>query len=108
MIEVREYLDPKGRSPYRDWLVRLDVVARARITASVLRIENGNFSQAKRVGEGVSELRIDSGPGYRVYFGRDGGSLVILLGGGTKRLQSADIQTAKTLWAEYKRHKRES
>lgn len=107
MIEVREYLDPRGRSPYRDWLVRLDVVARAQITTSVLRLENGNFSQSKSIGAGVSELRLDFGPGYRVYFGGDGETLIILLGGGTKKRQNSDIEAAKSLWLEYKRRKRE-
>lgn len=70
MIELREYVDARGRSPYRDWLVNLDAVTIARVIASVLRMEGGNFSAAKPLGEGVSELRLDFGPGYRVYFGR--------------------------------------
>lgn len=70
-------------------------------------MESGNFSAAKGVGAGVSELRLDFGPGYRVYFGRDGERLVILLAGGTKRRQQADIEAARVLWAEYKRRKRE-
>ncbi|MGA2807041.1 MAG: type II toxin-antitoxin system RelE/ParE family toxin [Terracidiphilus sp.] len=107
VIEVREYVDAKGRSPYRDWLVKLDSGAIARIIAAVLRMESGNFSAAKGVGAGVSELRLDFGPGYRVYFGRDGERLVILLAGGTKRRQQADIEAARVLWAEYKRRKRE-
>ncbi len=107
MIEVREYVTAKGRSPYRDWLVKLDPAAVARVIAAVLRMESGNFSAAKGVGAGVSELRLDFGPGYRVYFGRDGERLVILLAGGTKRRQQADIEAAHALWAEYKRRKRE-
>ena len=70
-------------------------------------MESGNFSAAKGVGAGVSELRLDFGPGYRVYFGRDGERLVVLLAGGTKRRQQADIEAARVLWAEYKRRKRE-
>jgi putative addiction module killer protein len=70
-------------------------------------MEHGNFSAAKAVGSGVSEVRLDFGPGYRVYFGKDGERLVILLGGGTKRRQQADIDEAHTLWAEYKNRKRE-
>ncbi len=70
-------------------------------------MEQGNLSTAKAVGTGVSELRLDFGPGYRVYFAKDGETLVILLGGGTKRRQQADIATAHALWAEYKRRKRE-
>jgi putative addiction module killer protein len=107
MIEVREYVDAKGRSPYRDWLVKLDAATIARVIAAVLRMEGGNFSAAKSVGTGVSELRLDFGPGYRVYFGKDGERLVILLAGGTKKRQQADIESAHTLWAEYKKRKRE-
>jgi putative addiction module killer protein len=107
MIEVREYVDAKGRSPYRDWLIKLDAATIARVIAAVLRMEGGNFSNAKTVGVGVSELRLDFGAGYRVYFGKDGKRLVILLAGGSKKRQQADIEAAHTLWAEYKRRKRE-
>lgn len=107
MVEVREYVDARGRVPYRDWVVKLDAGTRARIITAVLRVENGNFSAAKSVGSGVSELRLDFGPGYRVYFGKDGERLVILLGGGSKRRQQADIAEAHTLWAEYKKRKKE-
>jgi putative addiction module killer protein len=108
MIEVREYVDARGHTPYRDWIVQLDTTARVRIITAVLRMEQGNFAAAKSVGSGVSELRLDFGPGYRVYFAKDGEQLVILLGGGSKRRQQADIQTAHALWAEYKKRKRES
>jgi len=79
MVEVREYIDTLGKNLYRDWLVSLDAATRARIIAAVLRMESGNFSAAKSVGSGVSEMRLDFGPGYRVYFGMDGDELVILL-----------------------------
>jgi putative addiction module killer protein len=69
-------------------------------------VERGSFAAAKPVGAGVSELRLDFGPGYRIYFGRDGETLVILLGGGTKKRQQTDIVTAQALWQEYKRTKR--
>jgi putative addiction module killer protein len=107
MIEVREYVNAKGRSPYRDWLVRLDEAMIARILASVLRLESGNFSAARSVGAGVSGLRLDFGPGYRVYFGKDREQMVILLAGGAKKRQQADIEAARALWVEYKRRKRE-
>ena len=107
MIEVREYVDARGRTPYRDWIVTLDAGTRARIITSVLRMEAGNFSTAKSAGSGVSELRLDFGPGYRVYFGKDGERLVLLLGGGTKKRQQADIEAAHGLWSEYKKRKRE-
>jgi putative addiction module killer protein len=107
MVEVREYVDAQGRIPYRDWVVMLDAATRARVIAAVLRMEVGNFSAAKSAGSGVSELRLDFGPGYRVYFGKDGDQLVILLGGGTKKRQQADIDAAHGLWTEYKKRKRE-
>jgi putative addiction module killer protein len=74
---------------------------------SLDRLERGNFSTVKSAGAGVQESRLDFGPGYRVYFGKDGERLVILLGGGTKRRQQADIASAHTLWQEYKVRKRE-
>lgn len=107
MIEVRDYIDAKGHIPFRDWITQLDSVSRVRILTAVLRMERGNFSSAKTVGSGVSEMRLDFGPGYRIYFARDGETLVILLGGGTKRRQQTDIAQAYALWAEYKRRKRE-
>jgi putative addiction module killer protein len=67
----------------------------------------GNLSNTKGVGSGVMECRIDFGPGYRVYFGRDGEVLIILLGGGTKQRQQQDIATAQARWADYKRRKTE-
>jgi len=87
--------------------MKLDAATRVRVITAVLRMEQGNFSVAKAVGAGVSELRMDFGPGYRVYFGRDGERLVILLGGGTKKRQQADIDMAHLLWAEYKKRKPE-
>src|ERR1700675_2475248 len=107
MIEVREYVDAQGRTPYRDWFVKLDTGTRVRVITAVLRMEHGNFSLAKSVGSGVSEMRLDFGPGYRGYFGKDGDRLVILLGGGSKKRQQKDIEVAHALWAEYKRRKRE-
>ena len=106
MIEIREYLDTKGRSPYARWFNRLDAQAAARVATALVRMEQGNLSNAKGVGTGVLECRIDSGPGYRVYFGREGDALIILLGGGTKTRQQKDIKTAHDLWKEYRRRKR--
>lgn len=107
VVKVLEYVDAQGGIPYRTWIRSLDVTTRARVIATVLRMEGGNFSTAKSVGSGVSELRLDFGPGYRVYFGRDGERLVILLGGGSKKRQQTDIAEAHVLWAEYKRRKLE-
>jgi len=72
------------------------------VTTALLRIELGNLSNVKGVGAGVFEYRIDFGPGYRVYFGKDGETVVILLGGGTKKRQDRDIATAKERWKDYK------
>jgi len=105
VIEIREYIDGKGRTPYRDWLVTLDATTRVRIVTSVLRMQQGNFAGAKTVGAGVSELRLDFGPGYRVYFGKDGERLVILLVGGSKKRQQADIAAAHVFWTDYKSRK---
>jgi putative addiction module killer protein len=70
------------------------------------KISRGNLSSVEGVGEGVYEYKLDWGPGYRVYFGKDGEKLIILVGGGTKKRQSADIQAAKICWADYKRRKK--
>ena len=85
----------------------MNAVAAARVVAALVRMEQGNFSNTKGIGGGVLECRIDFGPGYRIYFGRDGDSIVILLGGGTKKRQQKDIEAARTLWKEYKRRKRQ-
>jgi len=106
VIEVREYTDRLGRNPFRRWFEKLNGEAQARITVAVERVTSGNLAGAKSVGAGVSEVRLDFGPGYRIYFGRDGETLVILLGGGTKKRQSTDIEAAKILWHEYKAGRR--
>jgi putative addiction module killer protein len=103
VIEVREYLDERSNSPFRAWFDRINAEAAAKVATGLIRIEQGNLSNAKSVGAGVFEYRIDFGPGYRVYFARDGSSLVILLGGGTKKRQQRDIEVAKTRWQDYKR-----
>ena len=107
MIEVKEYLDAQDRSPYAKWFGSLDAPAAAKVTAALLRMEQENFSNVKGVGGGVFEYRIDFGPGYRVYFGKDGEALIILLGGGTKKRQQKDVETAHTLWQEYRQRKKQ-
>ena len=106
MIAIEEYIDHQGRSPYAKWFNRLNASAAARVVTALVRMEQGNLSNTKRVGAGVSECRIDFGPGYRIYFGRVGDSIIILLGGGTKKRQPKDIEIAKVFWKEYKRRKR--
>ncbi len=104
-VTLREYLDHQGRSPFECWLDVLDSRAAAKVIVALARIEQGNFSNVKGVGGGVLEYRIDLGPGYRIYFGRDGETLVILLAGGTKNRQQDDIRTAQARWDDYKRRK---
>lgn len=107
MIEIRECLDARGRSRFADWFDDLDAQAAAKVAVALARMEQGNLAHAKAVGEGVQEFRINWGPGYRLYFGRDGEVLIILLCGGTKRRQDDDIAEAKQRWADYKRRKKE-
>jgi putative addiction module killer protein len=105
MVDVREYNDRNGRSPYAVWFNRLNAHAAAKVATALTRLAQGNLSNVKGVGSGIFECRIDFGPGYRVYFGKDGERLVILIGGGTKRRQQQDIETALTGWQDYKRRK---
>ena len=105
MIRIEEYL-LEGESPFRLWFDGLDAQAAASVTVAVERLGEGNTSNVKPVGEGAAELRINRGPGYRVYFGWDGKTLVILLGGGTKRRQQGDIDAALRRWRDYKKRKR--
>ncbi|SRR5216684_3818654 len=98
--ELRNYVDEKRHEPFQDWLDDLDSVTRNVIQARLIRVSRGNFGDCQGVGEGVSEFRIDWGPGFRVYFGQDGDA-VILLTGGTKRTQMKDIATAKNYWRDY-------
>ena len=105
MLELRYYLGSGGRNPFEDWFSGLEAAAAAKVSVALARVEQGNLSNVKGVGEGVLEYRLDWGPGYRVYFGRDGDVLVILLTGGTKRRQQRDIETAKALWADYKQRR---
>jgi putative addiction module killer protein len=107
VIEIREYIDTLGRSPFARWFDGLNAHAAAKVATALARMEQGNLSNARGVGAGVSEYRIDFGPGYRVYFGKDGDTLIILLGGGTKKRQQRDIEAARDLWREYKRRKRQ-
>jgi putative addiction module killer protein len=95
----------RRRRPVKRWFDQLDANASAKVTFAITRISQGNLSNAKSVGGGVFEFKIDFGPGYRLYFGRDGERIVILLGGGTKKRQQRDIEIAIANWREYKRRK---
>ena len=101
--EVVAFRAQGGQVPFETWLDELnDKKAVARILARLARVRQGNVGDCKSVGEGVSELRVDYGPGYRVYFGQKGRTLVVLLCGGDKRTQDRDIRLAKQYWREYK------
>ena len=102
-IELRYYQTVAGEQPFVEWLQGLkDRQARTRIEARIARVAVGNFGDTGPVGEGVLELRIDWGPGYRVYFARLGQVVVLLLCGGDKRTQQKDIDRAKAYFEDYK------
>src|SRR5688572_21445373 len=91
-FEIRRYKRAAGGEPFTEWLAELrDRSARARILARLERLEAGNFGDVRFLRDGVSEMRIDWGPGYRLYFGREGQTVIVLLCGGDKRKQDADI-----------------
>lgn len=103
VIEVREYLTTDGKSPFAVWLRELgDRQVQARIMARLNRVRLGNFGDCKAVGEGVLELRMPFGPGYRVYFAREAETVVLLLCGGDKGSQQRDIERAKSCWQDYR------
>ena len=102
--EIEEYLKPDGKNPFREWLHSLkDINVRARVRVRLNRVRLGNFGDCKPVGEGVHELSITLGPGYRVYFARVRRGVVLLLCGGDKKSQAKDIGKAKDYWQDYKR-----
>ena len=106
MIELVVYVTEEGKAPFDDWFDKLDTVAALKVRTALARIETGNLGDVKPIGQGVSERRITFGPGYRVYFGKDGDKIVILLCGGTKKRQSKDIEKAKAYWDDYKNRKK--
>ena len=100
--EVLEYIRPDGESPFARWFESLASVAAIKIAGALHKMRQGNLSTAKFLGGGVWEFKIDSGPGYRIYFGRVGKNIILLLVGGTKKHQNKDIQLAVELLKEYK------
>ena len=102
--ELELYVTEEGRAPFTEWLDSLrDIRGREKIRARLNRIRLGNFGDSSSVGEGVEELRIDFGPGYRVYFGQAGTKIVLLLCGGDKSTQTQDILQAKRCWKDYQK-----
>ena len=106
MIRLEEYITEEGRSPFAEWFDDLDVHAANKVNTYLTRIEQGNVSNLKPIKGAFQEVIINWGPGYRVYAGKDGNKLIILLGGGTKSQQQKDIDKAAKLWEEYKRRKK--
>ena len=104
-VKIEEY-KVEGHSPFQRWHDELDAQAAAAVSVAIGRLADGNISNVKSIGEGAAELKINRGPGYRVYFGWDGRVLVILLGGGTKQRQQNDINLALSRWRDYKARKR--
>ncbi len=102
--ELEIYVTEEGRAPFAEWLDSLrDIRGRVKIRTRLDRVRLGNISDRTSVGEGVQELRIDFGPGYRVYFGQAGVKVVLLLCGGDKSTQTQDILQAKSYWKDYKK-----
>jgi putative addiction module killer protein len=106
MLDIRHYVAASGEEPFAEWFAELEAAAGAKIARALVRMEQGNLSNVKNVGEGVLEYRVEFGPGYRIYFGRDGETIIILLTGGTKKRQQRDIDAARAYWQDYKRGKR--
>jgi len=100
-ITLRVFHDSRGKAPFASWFHELERTARSKVSVALFQMEEGNFSDSKYLGKGIWERRIHSGPGYRIYFAKQGDSVLILLGGGTKRTQSLDIRRAQVLWADY-------
>lgn len=106
-VEIRYYQTTSARCPFRDWFDSLDTQAQVIVDMRLARIRRGLFGDTETVGGGVSELKFDVGPGYRIYFARGGRAIVILLRAGDKRGQSSDIRTAQAFWKDYLRRTRQ-
>ena len=106
VIRIVRYVTADGTDAFDTWFRLQSAEIRARVQTRLDRVELGSFGDHRGIGKGVFELRIDRGPGYRVYYGRDGEDLVVLLAGGTKKRQTHDIQTAHALWKAYRQEKR--
>ncbi|WP_035918006.1 type II toxin-antitoxin system RelE/ParE family toxin [Legionella fairfieldensis] len=105
-IKIASYITKDGIDPFAKWFDKLNAIAAAKVSTALYRMELGNYSNVKSLGNGVFEYKIDFGPGYRIYFGQDGEELVILVGGGSKKQQDKDIKIAKNYWQEYTLAKR--
>jgi putative addiction module killer protein len=107
VFDLIVYEQDLGRRPYDKWFDGLrDKRMQARIITRLGQVQAGNLGDCRSVGEGVIELRIETGPGYRIYCGRSGATLVVLLCGGDKSSQDKDISRAKGFWADWKRRRK--
>ena len=101
--EIQRYLAPNGKSPFAEWFESLrDIKAQARIIARLNRVAAGNLGDHRSLGDGVFELKIDYGPGYRIYFGEESDVIILLLWGGDKSRQNKDIRQAQDYWQDYR------
>lgn len=107
-VEIIIYETSSGSKPFADWLDDLEIDVEKRILSRFNRVRFGNFGDCKNLGDGVLELKFNFGSGYRVYFGKSGNELVILLCGGDKKSQKKDIQKAKEYWRDYEDRKKEN
>ena len=103
--EVIFFEDSRGKRPFLVWLKKLDSVTQARVEQRILRISLGNYGEHRALKDGINELKLKFGSGYRVYFGEDGKKVMVLLVGGDKKTQSKDIERAKEYWKEYEEGK---
>lgn len=106
MLTILQYTTEDGSVPFEDWFHSLDASTAARIHTAIARMELGNLGDHKSIGGGVWEHRLHFGKGHRIYFGRDGADLVVLLLGGSKSRQQSDISKAKKYWTDYKSRKK--
>ena len=107
-IEFTEYMDANGRSPFATWFDALDAAAAAKVRVYMTRVELGNHSNVEPIGDGLSEIKIDYGPGYRVYFRKEKEILLLLLGGSSKNGQQKAIDAAKLAWKSYDTSRKQS
>jgi putative addiction module killer protein len=108
MIEFTEYIDANGKSPFAKWFDALDAVAAAKVRVYMTRVELGNYSNVEPIGAGLSEIKIDLGPGYRVYFRKEREILLLLLGGSNKKGQQKAINAAKLAWKKYESDRKQN
>lgn len=102
--DIQRYIRQNGTVPFAEWFTTLrDVNAKIRIDKRLQRVSGGNLGDYRAVGVGVCELRIDYGPGYRIYFGQAGATIVLILCGGDKSTQDQDIVKAQEYWRDYER-----